>query len=134
MGTMFGYCQTKASQLSEALQMMLDIIENVKENGITADEMKLAKESIINSYVFNYDTPSGLVNAIALEELQGFPSDQLKKDLEAYQSVTLDKCNEVAKEYLDTKNIAIIIVGNETLFDKSLDTFGPVTKVSMEIK
>ena len=36
--------------------------------GITAEEMKLAKESIINGYVFNYDTPSKLVNARALLE------------------------------------------------------------------
>jgi zinc protease len=134
MGSLFGYCQTKAEQLSSALQMMLDIIADVKANGITAEEMELAKESIINGYVFSYDTPAGLVNAIATLELRGFPADQLQKDLEAYQAVTLEKCNEVAQKYLDTKNIAIIIVGNDKLFDKPLDTFGPVTRVSMEIQ
>lgn len=134
MGTFFGYCQTKADQFSQALQMMFDIIINVKENGITAEEMKLAKESISNSYVFNYDTPSKLVDAKALLEIGGFPPDQLQKDLEAYQAVTLKQCNEVAKKYLDIKNIAVILVGNEELFDKPPSTFGPVTKVSMEIK
>jgi len=113
---------------------MLDIMAEVKANGITAEEMELAKESIINGYVFSYDTPAGLVNAIATLELRGFPADQLQKDLEAYQAVTLEKCNEVAQKYLDTKNIAIVIVGNDKLFDKPLDTFGPVTRVPMEIK
>jgi len=134
MGTLFGYCQTKADQLSAALEMMIDIIGEVRENGITAEEMELAKESIINSYVFNYDTPAKLVNARALLELQGFPADQLTRDIEAYQAVTLEKCNEVAGYYLNTDNIVIVITGNEKLFDKPLETFGPVTKVSMEIK
>ncbi|MCP4703089.1 MAG: insulinase family protein, partial [candidate division Zixibacteria bacterium] len=75
-GTLFGYCLTKANQLSQALGMMTEIISEVKENGITQEEMELAKESIINGYVFSYDTPSGLVNAKAMLELGGFPPDQ----------------------------------------------------------
>ncbi len=134
MGPFFGYCQTKAESMSQALQMILDIIEEVKQKGITAEELDLAKDALINGYVFNYDTPAKLVNAKAMLELRGFPSDQLEKDLITLQALTLEKCNEVAKFYLDTKNIAIVVVGDEKLFDKPLTTFGPVTKVSMEIK
>lgn len=137
-GTLFGYCLTKANQLSQALGMMMEIITDVKENGITSEEMELAKESIINSYVFNYDTPSRLVNARAMLELGGFPPDQLQKDLEQYQAVTLEKCNEVAKKYLDTDNMALIIVGSDQEFDVPLDSLNNsgnrVIKVSMEIK
>ncbi len=134
-GTLFGYCLTKADQLSQSLKMMMAIITEVKENGITKDEMELAKESIINGYVFSYDTPSGLVNAIAMLELGGFPSDQLQKDLEQYQAVTLEKCNEVAKKYLDLDKIALVIVGSEKEFDAPLDSLSKaVFKVPMEIK
>ena len=135
MGTLFGYCLTKANQISQAMDMMMQIITEVKENGITSEEMELAKESIINSYVFSYDTPSRLVNARAILELGGFPPDQLQKDLEQYQAVTLEKCNEVAKKYLDLDNMAIVIVGIDKLFDVPLDSLGsPVIKVPMEIK
>ncbi|HHI02999.1 MAG TPA: insulinase family protein [candidate division Zixibacteria bacterium] len=115
--------------------MMIEIITDVKENGITSEEMELAKESIVNSYVFSYDTPSRLVNARAMLELGGFPPDQLQKDLEQYQAVTLEKCNAVARKYLDLDNMAIVIVGSDKEFDIPLDSLGsPVIKVPMEIK
>jgi len=135
IGTLFGYCLTRADQLSQALGMMIEIITDVKENGITSEEMELAKESIVNSYVFSYDTPSRLVNARAMLELGGFPPDQLQKDLKQYQAVTLEKCNAVARKYLDLDNMAIVIVGSDKEFDIPLDSLGsPVIKVPMEIK
>jgi predicted Zn-dependent peptidase len=134
IGTFFAFCQTKAEAMSEALQMMLDIIGDVKTSGITQDEMELAKESLINSFIFNYDTPIRIVYASAYLEFYGFPLDQLERDLEAYQSVTLEECNQAAGRYLDLDNIAIIITGNKTMFDGPMETFGPVTSVSMEIR
>jgi zinc protease len=133
-GCIFDYCLTRADAMSRALQMMLDIVAGVKKDGITAEELQMARESIINSYVFNYDTPRELVSAKAYLELTGFPADQLQKNIEAYKAVTLEDCNRAAKKYLDTKDIVIVVTGNKELFDKPLETFGPVTDVSMEIK
>jgi len=134
MGTFFGYCYTSAGQMARATQMMIDIIAEVKTDGITAEEMELARESIINSYIFDYDTPSEIVNARAEVEFLGFPPDHLRRVLEAYQQVTLDDCTFVAKKYLDPDNMVIVITGNKALFDKPPGLFGPVVDVPMEIK
>ncbi len=133
-GVFFALCQTKADAMGQATKMILDIINQVKGNGITPEELDMAKESIINSFVFNYATPDQIVDAKALLELTGFPPDQLKKDLEAYQAVTLDDCRRVAAKYLDPAKMAIIVVGNKDTFDKPLDTFGPVTEVPLDTK
>jgi zinc protease len=134
MGSFFSFCLTKADAMGMALNMMLDIIRDVKEHGITQEEMELAQESTINSFVFNYDTPQKIASAAAYYELHGFPADQLEKDLEGYRAVTLQDCDRVAAAYLNTDSIAIVIVGNAALFDEPLDTWGPVDTVSMEIK
>lgn len=134
MGNFFLYCQTKADAMSRAMQMMLDIVDDVRENGITQEEIELSKESLISNYVFNYDTPRKIVNGKAYLEFRGFPLDQLEKNIEAYQSVTLEDCSRVAEKYINPKNIAIIITGNKEMFDKPLDTFGPVTEVPMKIE
>nr|MBN2276886.1 insulinase family protein [candidate division Zixibacteria bacterium] len=133
-GTFFAYCQTRADATGQALKMMLDIIRQVKNEGITADEMNLARESIINSFVFGYDTPAKIVSDKAYKELMGFPSDQMEKDLAAYHAVTLEDCNRVAREYLKPDSMVIIITGNKEMFDQPLEAFGPVTDVSLEIK
>jgi len=134
MGTFFAFCMTKAEAMGQATQMMLDIIKKVKDSGITQEEMDMAKESMMNGFVFNYVTPDQIVNAKAYHELSGFPPDQLKKDLESYKAVTLDDCRRVAAKYLDLQKMAIVITGNKALFDKPPDTFGPVTNFPMEIK
>jgi predicted Zn-dependent peptidase len=133
-GAFFGYCLTRADNMSLAAQMMLDIIADVKANGITAEELEIAKESIINSYVFDYDSPGELVRAYANLELMGFPPDQLQQNLAGLKAVTLEDCNRVAAEYLDLDNIVMVVAGNKEMFDKPLETFGPVTAVSMEIE
>jgi len=134
MGVHFSFCQTKAESMSQALRMMFDVINDVRSNGISAEEMDLAKESIINGYIFNFDTPASLVDAYAVNELRGFPADKIKTDLEKYRAVTLDKCNQVAKYYLNTENIVIVVTGDKELFDKPLNTFGQVNEVSLEIE
>ncbi|MEW5924740.1 MAG: pitrilysin family protein [Candidatus Zixiibacteriota bacterium] len=134
MGTFFGYCLTRADALGQAAQMMIDIINDVRQNGITADEMELARDAIINSYVFNYDTPARIVAAKANLEYFGFPLDQMKRDIEDYKAVTLEDCNRVARQYLDMSKDAIIFVGNKDLFDKPVETFGPVTEIPLETK
>jgi predicted Zn-dependent peptidase len=134
MGTFFGYCMTGAGTMGQALQMMMDIIEEVRADGITEEELKNAKESIINSYIFNYDTPAKIVNHKAYLEIMGFPPDQMQKSVEAYQAVTLDDCRRVAAEYLHPDKFAVIIVGDRNQFDQPLENFGPVTEVSLEIK
>jgi zinc protease len=134
MGTFFAYCQTRADAMSQATQMIIDIINEVKQGGITPEEMDLAKESIINSYIFNYDTPDKIASAQAYLEFYGFPPDQLEKDVEALQAVTLEDCGRVARKYLTPERLAIIITGNKEMFDKPPDTFGPVTEVSLEIE
>lgn len=133
-GCFFGYCLTRAETMSQAVSMMIAIIDTVQQKGITREEMDLAKESILNSYIFDYDTPGELVAAKALLELRGYPSDQLQKNLEGYKSVTLADCNRVAREYLKTSDLAIVVTGNKELFDKPLETFGAVTAVSMDTK
>lgn len=134
MGTLFAYCQTRADAMGRAMEMMLDIIEEVKREGITTEEFELARESIINGFVFNYDTPGKIAGNFAYNEFHGFPPDQLKRDLEAYQAVTLDDCNRVAARYLDTEDIVIVVTGNKEMFDRPMADFGPVTAVSMEIE
>jgi len=134
MGVFFGFCETRADAMAQATGMMLDIIREVKDKGITEEEMTLARESLLNSYVFNYDTPDKIASAAASLEFYGFPPDQLQRNVDALKAVTLEDCNRVAQKYLAPDKCAIIVTGNRSMFDKPLETFGPVTDVSMEIK
>lgn len=131
-GVFFASCQTKVETTSKALALMKWVVEDFVKNGITDDELATAKESILNSDVFQYTTPSQIVNQYAWLEYYGFPPDQLKKDVEAIRAVTKADVEAVAKKYLHPGKLTILAVGPVDKFDAPLSKFGNVNTIKLE--
>lgn len=131
-GVFLASCQTKTETTSKALALMQWVIEDVQKNGIKPDELATAKESIINSDVFNYDTPVEVVENYAWQEYHGFPPDQMKQDLAAIRAVTKDDVEAMARKYLDPSKYVIVAVGKVAEFDAPLSRFGPVQTISLD--
>ncbi len=131
-GMFYASCQTKVETSSKALALMKWVIEDFVKNGITDDELATAKESILNSDVFQYVTPSQIVNQYAWLEYFGFPADQLKKDVEEIKAVTKGDVEAVARKYLHPDNFTILAVGPIDKFDAPLSQFGEVKTIELE--
>ncbi|MFQ5606598.1 MAG: M16 family metallopeptidase [Candidatus Zixiibacteriota bacterium] len=134
LGTFFAYCQTRAGATTQALQMVIDIISEVKLNGITEEEFERAKESILNSFVFEYETPHQVAESVAESMFYGFPAAQSALDLEALNAVTFDDCRQAALKYYRPEDFVIVVVGDTTQMDGPLSKFGKVSALSLEIK
>lgn len=126
-------CQTKTETTTKALALMQWVIEDLRQGGIKPDELVTAKESIVNSDVFNYDTPVEVVENYAWQEYYGFPADQMKQDLAAIRAVTKADVDAAAKKYLDPSKYVIVAVGKIGEFDAPLSKFGPVQTISLEV-
>lgn len=133
-GNFFAYCQTKADATGQALQMILDVLSEVKQSGITQEEFARAKESILNSFVFEYETPHQVAQSVAENIFYGFPHDQTALNLEALKAVTLADCNRVAREQYRPAEFRIVVVGDTAQMDQKLSDFGAVTTLSLEAK
>ncbi|MCH9031201.1 MAG: insulinase family protein [candidate division Zixibacteria bacterium] len=133
-GVFFSFCQSRADATGQALDMILEIITNVHENGITEKEFKDSKEAILNSFVFEYETPHQIAEQVASDLLYGFAENQTELDLEALKAVTWKDCNRTAAEYLHPDSFVIVVVGDTARFDKPLSSFGKVNTLSLEIE
>jgi predicted Zn-dependent peptidase len=133
-GSYFAYCQTKADATGKSLQMILDILSEAKQTGITEEEFARAKESILNSFVFEYETPHQVAESVAENIFYGFPADQTTLDLAALKAVTLADCNRVAREQYRPEDFRIVVVGDTAQMDQKLSDFGNVTTLSLEAK
>jgi zinc protease len=111
---------------------LTSVIREFIEQGASEKELETAKNSILNSDIFNYATPHQIVVQQAMLEYYGFPPDQLTKRVEAIEAVTSEDVKAVAERYLHPDSLIFIVVGNDELFDKPLTTFGEVTKVEIE--
>jgi zinc protease len=124
---------TKSSSTVAAAQAMLVEIERLKTDPPTPTELKSAKDQVLNSFIFNYDSPDKILSEQVSLAFYGYPSDYLEKYKEAIDKVTSADVTRVANKYVDGSKLAIVVVGNGGEFGTPLSKLGPVTNVDISI-
>jgi zinc protease len=124
---------TKSQTTIEAIQALLDDINDLKKNPINADEIKKAKDSILNSFIFNLDSPDKVLRERMAYEFYGYPADFLEKYRAGIEKVMQPDVARVAEKYVQVGKFALLVVGNPAEFDKPLSTLGPVTDLDITI-
>lgn len=130
-GSFYAYCQTKGESTARAIELMIAEIRGFIDSGATEKELETAKNSILNSDIFNYATPHQIAVQQAMLEFNGFPPDQLVKRIEEIKAVTLDDVKTAAEKYLHPDNLIFIVVGDESIYDKPLTAFGEVSTIEL---
>ncbi|MEB3213740.1 MAG: pitrilysin family protein, partial [Leptolyngbyaceae bacterium] len=88
-------------------------LEAIQQTPITEAELAQAKDSVINSFVFNFQSPSQVLDRVVRYDFYDYPEDfifQYRRDVEA---TTVEDVQRVAQEYLKPENLVILVVGNE---------------------
>src|SRR5579862_6787284 len=113
------YCSalTRNEQAVETLDAMLEEVEKLKEKGVTDKELEEARQSLLNSFVFNFDSPSKIIGRQITYEFYGYPMDFAEKLMESIKKVTVADVNRVAAKYLDPANMQFMGVGNTERVD-----------------
>jgi zinc protease len=124
---------TKSATTLESIQALDEQIDDVSKHPITEAEIKLAKDAILNSFIFNLDSPEKILRERMAYEFYGYPQDYLEKFRLGVDKVTAADVARAASKYLHKEKLATLVVGNSGEFDKPLPTLGPVTKVDITI-
>ena len=128
-GTFAARCQTKSATAHKATKIITEEIEKIRKDGVTEQELEEARNSIINSLVFRFDTSPKIVSNLMSLEFDGYPPDYYDKYLENYRRVTLTGIKQVAQKYLKPDQLTYIVVGKPETFEKSLSEFGKITNI-----
>jgi zinc protease len=124
---------TKSATTIEAIQGIYGQIDELKTNPISDEEVKRAKDSLLNSFVFNFDSPEKVLRERMAYEFYGYPPDFLERFRTGLEKVQASDVNQVAVKYLHKDQLAVLVVGNTSEFDKPLNLLGPVTNVDIAI-
>ena len=87
---------------------------------IPEGELELKRLDALNSFVFNVDTKSELVDVYGRYHLRNEPLDTLEKIQDAYMRTTKEELQRIAVELLDSRKIQIFVVG-----DKNINVLSP---------
>jgi zinc protease len=124
---------TKSASTVAATQAMLDEIGRLKTVPPSPDELRKAKEQVLNSFIFNYDSRDKTLNEQVTLAFYGYPTDFLEKYKDGIEKVTAADVSRVANKYIDQSKLAIVVVGNESELGTPLAKLGKVTTVDITI-
>lgn len=125
--------QTKSGTTVEGVQGIYTEIDGLLTNPATPDELKRAKDSILNSFIFQFDSPEKVLHEKMAYEFYHYPLDFLEKYRSEVEKVTAEDVARVAHKYLHKNQLAVLVVGNDAEFDKPLNSLGPVQNVDIAI-
>src|SRR5581483_3212649 len=103
---------TKSQTTIEAIQGLYQEIDDLKTNPLSTEEIQRAKDSILNSFVFNFDTPEKVLRERMAYEFYGYPQDFLEKFKAGIEKVQPADVARVAAKYLHKDQLAVLVVGN----------------------
>ena len=124
---------TKSVSTVAATQAILEEIGRLKTMPPTPDEMRKAKDQVMNSFIFHYDTPEKTLNEQVTLAFYGYPPDFLEKYKTGIEAVTAADVTRVANKYIDASKLAIVVVGNKSEIKPALSTLGAVTDLDITI-
>jgi zinc protease len=124
---------TKSGTTLESIDALRGEVTRMIGEAPTSQELSLAKESILNAFVFTMDTRDKALQQQVQLEFYGFPPDYFTKYPSLIEKVTAADVARVAKTYMHPEQLAVLVVGNQSQFEKPLTTLGNVTPIDITI-
>lgn len=132
-GIFYTGVMTKSSTSSEAIDAMLVEVEKLQNEAVSSDELEEAKERILNSLIFRYDSKNKILNERINYEYNNLPADFFDQYVEELKVVSSDDIQRVAKKYIKPDQVQILVVGNASEIGTQLDKYGTVNTIDITI-
>ncbi|HOK92009.1 MAG TPA: pitrilysin family protein [Spirochaetota bacterium] len=113
-GVFLSFVQTRNDEAAISLQLMRENILKLKDEPVSDEELLWAKESITNSYIFNFATVSDVLSNYIELEINNWPGDYFYKYLDKIDEVNKKDILQEAK-LLFGSGLIIVVVGDKTL-------------------
>ena len=117
--------QTQTNNTVPFIKSVISEIEKLRIEPITEEELDDAKESILNSFVFNFQSPSQTLSRLMRYEYFGYPENFIFEYQEDVQNTTQEDILEAAREYIQPEQIVTLVVGNQQAMNPSLNSLTP---------
>jgi len=122
-----GSVQTAVTK--EALiELLKELTDITGPRPATDQELAFAKDRIIQGFPSRFEITFGVAGTLADLVLYGLPADYFSTYQAAVEAVTKGDVERVAKKYLDTEHLTILVVGDRSKIEAGLKSL-PFAKV-----
>jgi zinc protease len=121
--------QTRSEATVPFIKAIRAEIDRIRTEAITPAELAFAKESKVNSFIFNFEDPSQTLSRLMRYEYYGYPEDFIFRYRRSIEAATIADVQRVANTYLKPENLVTLVVGNTTGIQPPLSSLGTSVKV-----
>ncbi|HEY9619128.1 MAG TPA: pitrilysin family protein [Crinalium sp.] len=128
--------QTRSEMTVPFIQSVFSEIERVRTSPVSDTELTRAKDSVLNAFIFNFQTPGQILARLMRYEYYGYPSDFIFRYRREIEATTIGDVLEAAKANLQPEKIVTLVVGNAADIQPPLNTLtngADVTKIDVTI-
>lgn len=104
--------QTNTESSGQFIQALQREIEKLRTQPISQDDLDYAKNSILNSFVFQFQTPNQILSRLMTYEYYGYPQDFIFDYQKAVTNTTAEQVFSTAQKYLKPDQFVTLVVGN----------------------
>ena len=120
--------QTRSDATVQFVKAVKNEVKHIQEKPIDPEELAFAKESTLNSFVFNFQDPKQTLSRLMRYEYYGYPADFLFRYRRAVEATTVADVQRVARKYLQPDKFVTLVVGNQK------EIKPPLTNLSAEVQ
>lgn len=125
--------ETKAGSTLETIRLMRREMEKLRSVPVSNAELALARESLVNSFVFAFTDSHEIVKRQLRLDYFDYPEDYLQTYREKILAVTARDVQEAARRHLHPDRQVLVLVGDVAAFDGEPGSLGlPVESVAVE--
>lgn len=111
-GMFIAIYQSKSETVALAADIVLEELERMRTQPVTAEELETAKASFIDTFPGGFDSKASTTSRFAQDEVLGRPHSYWTDYRERLAAITPADIQRVAQEYLKPDEAVVLIVGN----------------------
>lgn len=123
-GAVMAGTETKNATVVEAIRLMQATMRGLRDQPVGAEELQLARDSLINSFVFSFADSHAVVAQRMQLDFFSYPPDYLSRYRERIAAVTAADVQRVAQQYLHPERQQVVVVGLPDESAAGLDSLG----------
>jgi predicted Zn-dependent peptidase len=126
--------ETRNAVTAPAIGETLKEIKRLRDEPVPEAELELQRQYNIGNYLLSLENSGRIATRVQDIELYGLPADFYKTYARRMAAVDAAKATELAKKYLSTENVAIIVVGEAKEVQPELEKIGKVVVYDQDLK
>jgi len=127
-GPFFAGAQVRSDVTAPAVHELFNELGRIRTEPLSADELKMAKDSIIRSLPGDFESTNRITEGIGSIWTYDLPLDYYRKLPGMIEGVTAADTSRVAQEYVHPENFLLVTVGDKSKIETGLQDLklGPI--------